>query len=94
MQIAVYQRIASVLPNVQPRVIEKEEQARQAEAEAAQKSAGITEESKNKKRAPIEKTESFGRNDLVTIENGEETKELKYKKAEPLIASGEWTLKK
>ena len=31
-------------------------------------------------------------NDLVTVTDGTETKELKYKKAEPLIASGAWKL--
>lgn len=33
-----------------------------------------------------------GRNDKVTITNGTETREMKFKKAEPLIASGEWSL--
>ena len=34
----------------------------------------------------------LGRNDLVKISNGQETKELKYKKAKPLIETGEWTI--
>jgi preprotein translocase subunit SecA len=34
--------------------------------------------------------EKVGRNDMVTITNGSETKEMKYKKAESLIESGEW----
>ncbi len=34
----------------------------------------------------------MGRNDKVTITNGTETQELKYKKAEPLIKSGQWRL--
>ena len=34
----------------------------------------------------------LGRNDLVKISNGHETKELKYKKAKPLIETGEWTI--
>ncbi|NBD74423.1 preprotein translocase subunit SecA [Patescibacteria group bacterium] len=37
---------------------------------------------------PASAPERPGRNDLVTITNGSETKTLKYKKAEPLIASG------
>ncbi len=32
------------------------------------------------------------RNEKVTITNGTETREMKYKKAEPLIASGEWKI--
>ncbi len=35
-------------------------------------------------------SKEFGRNDRVTITNGKETQEMKYKKAEPLLASGEW----
>jgi preprotein translocase subunit SecA len=34
----------------------------------------------------------FGRNDHVKITNGTETKEMKYKKAEPLLKSGQWRL--
>ncbi len=37
---------------------------------------------------PARATERPGRNDQVTITNGTETKTLKYKKAEPLLASG------
>ena len=34
----------------------------------------------------------YGRNDRVTITNDVETKEMKFKKAEPLLASGEWRI--
>ena len=34
----------------------------------------------------------IGRNDFVKITNGTETKELKYKKAKPLIETGEWKI--
>ena len=33
-----------------------------------------------------------GRNEIVSITNGNKTKEMKYKKAKPLIESGEWRL--
>ena len=33
-----------------------------------------------------------GRNEIVSITNGNETKEMKYKRAKPLIESGEWRL--
>jgi preprotein translocase subunit SecA len=36
--------------------------------------------------------EDIGRNDKVKITNGTETKEMKYKKAEPLLKSGQWRL--
>jgi len=32
------------------------------------------------------------RNEIVKITNGKETKELKYKKAQPLIEAGEWKI--
>ena len=92
MQVALYLRIAGVLPNVQPKMIEKEEKERKAEAAVAQQKAGQTIESKEQKRQPIANTDSYGRNDIVTISNGEDTKELKYKKAEPLLTSGEWQM--
>lgn len=92
MQDALYHRIAGVLPNVQPQVVEQEQQERKAEAKAAQQSAGKTTESKPQKQKPVENNEMIGRNDLVTVTNGADTQELKYKKAEALIESGEWKL--
>jgi len=38
--------------------------------------------------------DKIGRNELVKITNGTETKEVKYKKAEPLVATGEWSIVK
>ncbi len=35
---------------------------------------------------------TFERNDHVTITNGTETKEMKYKKAEPLLRDGQWKI--
>jgi len=39
-------------------------------------------------RAP----EKIGRNERVTITDGKETKELKWKKAQPLVESGDWEM--
>jgi len=36
--------------------------------------------------------EKIGRNQKVTISNGSETKELKWKKAETLVNNGEWEI--
>ena len=91
MQLVAYDRMAEVLPNLQPMVIEKEERELKQEAAAAQDAAGETMESKTKKQAPVVKEEGFGRNDLVTITNGTETQELKFKRAESLLEEG-WTL--
>ncbi len=43
-------------------------------------------------QAPIVTGVKIGRNDKVTITNGTETKELKFKKAESLLTSGQWRL--
>jgi len=37
-------------------------------------------------------SEKIGRNELVKITNGEEIKEMKYKKAKALIDSGSWRI--
>jgi preprotein translocase subunit SecA len=34
----------------------------------------------------------YGRNEIVRVTNGQETKELKYKKAQSMIESGEWKI--
>jgi len=34
----------------------------------------------------------LGRNEVIKISNGIETKEMKYKKAKPLIETGEWKI--
>jgi len=88
MQAALYERIASVLPKIQPQVVAKEEEERKHEAEAAQAAAGEQESGKTSNNKPIVKEKTFARNDLVTITNGEEIKEMKYKKAESLLNSG------
>jgi peptide deformylase len=43
------------------------------------------------KQTPVVSTK-IGRNEKVTITKGTETKELKWKKAEALVASGDWEL--
>ncbi|MEY2665681.1 MAG: hypothetical protein RLZZ480_786 [Candidatus Parcubacteria bacterium] len=91
MQEHVLHRIAEILPNMQPQVVAKEEEALKEQSEAAQEAAGETMESKTAKNAPVVKTGGFERNELITITNGTETREMKYKRAEELLASG-WTL--
>ena len=53
---------------------------------------GISCIDKEVKLKPIVSKKSFGRNEIVMITNGEETKDLKYKKAKPLIDSGDWEI--
>ena len=42
------------------------------------------------KTQPISVNKETGRNEKVTITNGSETRELKWKKAKPLVENGEW----
>jgi peptide deformylase len=55
-------------------------------------SNGISCIDKEVKLKPIVSNKSFGRNEIVMITNGKETKDLKYKKAKPLIDSGKWEI--
>ena len=41
---------------------------------------------------PHQAPEKIGRNERVTITDGKETKELKWKKAQPLVESGDWEM--
>ena len=50
-----------------------------------------SQQTTTKKAQPVSVKKETGRNVKVTISNGSETKEVKWKKAKPLIESGEWT---
>ncbi|MFT7644502.1 MAG: preprotein translocase subunit SecA [Candidatus Paceibacteria bacterium] len=91
LQEELYVRIADVLPRVQPQAVAREEAERKQEAEAAQAAAGSSAGMGQTKRNPVVKEQAYSRNDIVIISNGKETKELKYKKAEPLLNSG-WSI--
>lgn len=91
MQQVVLMRIVEVLPRLQPVVVERDEAEMKKQSEAAQAAAGATE-AKNSGSEPVRAKEAIGRNESVTITDGTETQTLKYKKAEPLIASGSWKL--
>ena len=53
---------------------------------------GISCIDKEVKLKPIISKKQFGRNEIVMITDGKETRDLKYKKAKPLIDSGEWEI--
>ena len=88
MEEAIRTAICDALPRIMPadeaRIRAEEERARRALFAASQGDGTAA-------FLPIVKGETRGRNDLVTIRKGEETQTLKYKKAEPLLASG-WKL--
>lgn len=90
LQQVVRVRIADAIPKLQPAVIAREDELLRKQAEAAQ-ATGTKDAAAASNRAPRVADKTPGRNDLVTITNGTETQELKYKKAEPLLAAG-WQL--
>ena len=76
MQQAVLERIAGVLPNVQAQAVEKEEEQLRKERAAAQRSGGTSARStETDNKTPRTAPNTPGRNDLVKITNGTETKE-------------------
>lgn len=92
MQEVVLHRIAEVIPQLQPQALEKEEEEMK-QARAAAKRAGAEKASPDsKKNSPIVKEKQFGRNDIVAITNGIDTKKMKYKKAERFLSEG-WKIK-
>jgi len=93
MQEVVLHRIAEVIPQLQKEALEKEEEELTKARIHAQKAGGGTEAQKAA-TGPRVNTQEFQRNDMVTITNGTEERELKFKKAQPLIDSGEWQLKR
>lgn len=94
MQEAALMRLAELIPNVEKRAVDKEEEALRKAKEAAQQIGGARNTSTGTRSGTgtAVKRHAYGRNELVRITNGTETKELKYKKAEPLLASGQWKL--
>jgi len=90
MQETVLHRLAEAIPHVQVKTLEADEAVMQ-KARAAAKRAGADKQMAAGKQKPHVKENTFGRNDVVTITNGTETKELKYKKAEVLLQQG-WSI--
>ena len=98
MQDALIGRLVELIPNVVPEAVAREEVERKHVQENARliggsdtSGDGEQAHSAGGRFAPARAEQKPGRNDLVTVTNGAETKEMKYKKAEPLIASG-WKL--
>jgi preprotein translocase subunit SecA len=93
MQEAALRRVAGAIPSVQIMAVEKEEAAlRKAQAQAQVAGGALDTEHAGQGKTPVRVAERHGRNELVKITNGTETKEIKFKKAESLIESGEWKL--
>jgi len=93
MQMAIKERIAEIIPHLKPEAVQKEEEALRKERVAAQKASGSAQVT-NRETAQEKRINSsvYGRNDIVTIQKGEERKQLKFKKAEVLVANDGWKI--
>ncbi len=92
MEVAFFRRVAELIPNIQLDAVEREESERRKVQESltlGNANGGVATQ-KRRATAPLRKEEKIGRNELVTITDGTKIETMKYKKAEPLLASGLW----
>ena len=86
MELSYKEQVARLLPQMEEGGFAKRES--QDLKEVHQSARSITQEG----GAPLRVAQKIGRNMKVTITDGKETKEMKYKRAESLIASGKWKI--
>ncbi|MFT5179664.1 MAG: preprotein translocase subunit SecA [Candidatus Paceibacteria bacterium] len=91
MKEAINHQIVSTIPNIGAGSFEKEEERLKQSVKEIQKAGGKSDSKSSGDGKGVRK-DKFGRNDLVTITKGGEEKEMKYKKAEPMLEDG-WVLK-
>jgi len=76
--------VADALPRLQSvdtsRIRAEEEKTRAALVAAGKEDGEVS--------VPIRNVSGYGRNDIVTLQKGDETKEIKFKKIEPFLADG------
>lgn len=92
MQENTLYRISQVIPNLQPEVVKREEEDLRKIQQKVQQSGGGSQASTQNNQAQRINADKIGRNEMVTITNGTETMEMKYKKAESLLAGGDWKI--
>ena len=92
MEAVLLHRIAEVIPNLQSATLAKEEEEMKKARAHARRAGGDKAMATTQKQQPRVSEKVHGRNDMVTITNGTEKKELKFKKAESLIEGGEWSI--
>jgi len=92
MNESIQYRIAQILPRLEKREVEKEEEESIKEKKLAQESGGSSDMSAPS-RQPRASDKTYGRNDVVVMSKDGQTQEVKFKKAEPLIAEG-WVVTK
>lgn len=93
MEVAFFRRVAELIPNIRLEAVEREEsERRKVQENLTLGNAPAGGGTQHRRTAPIHKEEKIGRNEMVTVTDGTKTETMKYKKAEPLIASGSWQI--
>jgi preprotein translocase subunit SecA len=92
LQAGILERVAESIPQMGAGAFQTEEERMKRASAQAQRAAGGESTGGGTTPRPVKTDDKIGRNELVKITNGSETKEVKYKKAEALIASGEWKI--
>jgi preprotein translocase subunit SecA len=93
LQAGILERVAESIPQMGAGAFQTEEERMKRASAQAQRAAGAAESTTGGTvPRPVKVDDKIGRNELVQITNGTETKEMKYKKAEPLLAGGEWKI--
>lgn len=93
MQHAFAARVAELIPQVAPEAVKREEEELKKAHASITRVGGAAGTSTGPHRAtPASSTPKIGRNQTVTVTDGSQVKEMKYKKAQPLLASKQWTL--
>ena len=90
MQDAIDAAIRDALPRIRP-ADDAKIRAEEAKTRKALVAASNGSDASADALPVVRSGKEYGRNDTVTIRNGEKTQTLKYKKAEPFIAEG-WTI--
>lgn len=92
MEEILLHRIAEVIPNLQSEALAKEEEEMKRARESAKRAGGGISSTATSKKLPRVSQKIHRRNDMVKISNGTQEKEIKFKKAEAFLATGEWKI--
>jgi len=80
--------IAEAIRNALPRIRPADDERIRREEAKVRNALAVAGGGEAEAAAPIVKGETRGRNDIVTVKKGDETREVKYKKAETMLAEG------